>query len=224
MTKSLLIVDDETELLDTLKDFFELSDYLVYTAENIHQAQRLLAAEPDLILLDVSMPDIDGITFCRKIRSFVGCPIIFLSAKVDESSRLAGLMAGGDDYLLKPFSLKELGMRVAAHLRREERKKLQQSVSFFGELVVEYDQKQLFAKEQQVPLTKTEFTIVELLAKHPGVVFGREQIYEKIWGFDKEGDESIITEHIRRIRTKVKKLTTQECIHTVWGLGYKWIG
>lgn len=224
MTKSLLIVDDEKELLDTLKDFFELSEYLVYTAEDTQQAEAWLSAKPDLILLDVSMRGMDGITFCSKIRSSVGCPIIFLSAKVDEDSRLAGLMAGGDDYLLKPFSLKELGMRVTAHLRREERKNLQDTVGFFGDLVVKYEQKQLFVNKQQVPLTKTEFMIVELLAKHPGVVFNREQLYEKLWGFDKEGDATIITEHIRRIRSKVKKLTTQECIQTVWGLGYKWIG
>lgn len=224
MMKSLLIVDDEKELLDTLKDFFELSEYLVYTAENAQQAEARLSAKPDLILLDISMPGMDGITLCSKIRSAVGCPIIFLSAKVDEASRLAGLMAGGDDYLLKPFSLKELGMRVTAHLRREERKNLQKTAVFFGDLVIKYEQKQVFVKEQQVPLTKTEFMLVELLARQPGVVFNREQLYEKLWGFDKEGDSAIITEHIRRIRSKVKKLTTQECIQTVWGLGYKWIG
>lgn len=224
MTKSLLIVDDEKELLDTLKDYFELSDYLVYTAENTQKAEVWLSAKPDLILLDVSMPEMDGISFCRKIRAAVVCPIIFLSAKVDEESRLAGLMAGGDDYLLKPFSLKELGMRVAAHLRREERKNMQETVAFFGDLIIKYEQKQLVIKDQQVPLTKTEFIIVELLSKHPGVVFSRDQLYEKLWSFDKEGDSAIITEHIRRIRSKVKKLTTQECIQTAWGLGYKWIG
>lgn len=224
MTKRLLIVDDEKELLDTLKDYFELSDYLVYTAENAQQAESRLSAKPDLILLDVSMPEMDGITFCKKIRSSVGCPIIFLSAKIDEVSRLAGLMAGGDDYLLKPFSLKELGMRVAAHLRREERKNTQETIGFFGDLVVKFQQKQLLVKEAAVPLTKTEFMIVELLAGHPGIVFSREQLYEKLWGFEKEGDAAIITEHVRRIRTKVKKLTSQECIQTVWGSGYKWIG
>lgn len=224
MQKKLLIIDDERELLDTLKDFFSLSGYLVYTAENPLVARKLLNKQLDLILLDVSMPEMDGIQFCQEIRGIVACPIIFLSARVDEDSRLKGLMAGGDDYLLKPFSLNELGMRVEAHLRREERKNTQERIGYFGDVLFKYDQKEVWIHNQLVQLTKTEYLIAEFLAARKGAVYSREDIYEALWGFDKEGDSAIITEHIRRLRLKIKKLTTQEVIQTVWGLGYKWIG
>ncbi|MHC5374344.1 response regulator transcription factor [Enterococcus sp. LJL120] len=222
--KKILVIDDEIELLETLKDYLTLSGYQVFTAENPLEARAKLLLKPDLILLDIAMPEMDGITFCKEIRGVVSCPIIFLSAQTDEESRLDGLMAGGDDYLLKPFSLKELAMRVTAHLRREERQKDQGSLGFFGALYIKYDQKEIWIENQLVPLTKTEYQIAELLARHPGQVFNREEIYDALWGFDKEGDATIITEHVRRLRTKFKKMTAQEIIQTVWGLGYKWIG
>lgn len=222
--KKLLIIDDEADLLDTLKDFFQLSGYLVYTAACAEAAQALLSKSPHLIILDVAMPGMDGITFCRRIREVVSCPIIFLSARVDEASRLEGLMAGGDDYLLKPVSLKELGMRVEAHLRREERSKSSEHIAYFEDVLFCYDEKDILVGESEVPLTKTEYMIAEFLSVHKGKVYSKEQIYEELWGFDKNGDAAIITEHVRRIRSKFSKMTAHEMIQTVWGMGYKWIG
>lgn len=222
--KKLLLIDDEEELLDTLKDFFQLSGYLVYTAVNGKIGLELLEKDPDFIILDVAMPGTDGITFCRQIRDEVSCPIIFLSAKVDEASRLEGLMAGGDDYLLKPVSLKELGMRVEAHLRREERQRTHEKIAYFGDVLFRYDDKEVLVGDMLVSLTKTEYMIAEFLSLHKGKVYSKEQIYEQLWGFDKDGDSVIITEHVRRIRSKFKNATAKEMIQTVWGLGYKWIG
>lgn len=222
--KKLLIIDDENELLDTLKDYFQLSGYLVYTADCGEEGLKLLRNEPDLIILDVAMPGMDGIHFCRNIRDAVSCPIIFLSAKADEASRLEGLMAGGDDYLLKPVSLKELKIRIQAHLRREERRSFKEKIAYFGDVLFCYEEKEVRIAGKRVPLTKTEYMIAEFLSLHKGKVYSKEQIYEQLWGFDKEGDSAIITEHVRRIRTKFKKLASHELIQTVWGLGYKWIG
>lgn len=222
--KKLLIIDDEQDLLETLKNFFELSGYLVMTAQNTFQAKQKLSKIPDLILLDVFMPEVDGISFCKEIRDSINCPIIFLSAQTDENSRIEGLVAGGDDYLLKPFSLKELGLRVDAHIRREERQKIGGRVAYFGDLVIHYEKQEVYFKDNMISLTKTEWLILELLSTHGKRIFSREDIYEKLWEFDKNGDSAIITEHIRRIRTKIKKYTPTEVIQTVWGQGYKWIG
>ncbi|MGL4694670.1 response regulator transcription factor [Enterococcus larvae] len=224
MQKKLLIIDDEKDLLETLKTYFELSDYCVYTAENGTEGLQLLNKKPDLILLDVTMPEMDGISFCKEIREVVHVPIIFLSAKVDQTSRMEGLVAGGDDYLLKPFSLEELALRVAIHLRRENRIQTEESVAYFGELGFFYQRKEIRCGGEAIPLTKTEYEIAAYLSMRKGKVYGKEQIYEHLWGFDKEGNSEIITEHIRRIRTKIKKVYGKEVIQTVWGMGYKWIG
>ncbi|MGC6768126.1 response regulator transcription factor [Enterococcus sp. LJL51] len=224
MKQKLLIIDDEIDLVETLKRYFELSGYLVYTAGNGAEGLQLLNKKPDLILLDVNMPEMDGLDFCRAVREVIHVPIIFLSARVDQTSRMEGLVAGGDDYLLKPFSMEELGLRIQAHLRREARGGREESVAYFGQLAVLYQRKEIRCRNQIIPLTRTEFEIAAYLSLRKGKVFSKEQIYEHLWGFDKEGDSGIITEHIRRIRAKIGKVYPEEIIETVWGLGYKWIG
>lgn len=224
MKKKLLIIDDEKDLLETLKTYFELSGYYVFTAENGAKGLQLLDKKPDLILLDVTMPEMDGLSFCKEVREVVHVPIIFLSAKIDQASRMEGLIAGGDDYLLKPFSLEELALRIEVHLRRESRSKEDESIAYFGELSFFYQRMELRYQGQLVPLTKTEFEIAAYLSLRKGQVYSKEQIYDYLWGFDKEGNSEIITEHVRRIRAKIKRLHNREVIQTVWGLGYKWIG
>lgn len=224
MKYKLLVVDDENNIVTLLKDFFELEDFLVYTASNGKEAIEKVNLNPDLILLDVHMPEMDGIEVCKKIRAFVSCPILFLTAKIEERDRIKGLMVGGDDYILKPFSIEELHARVLAHLRREERRAGSNKIRFSQEIVLNYTERTVFCREQQIEFTKTEFDILELLSLHKGQVFTKEKIYENIWGFDKEGDSTIITEHIRRIRCKFSGVTKQPLIETVWGVGYKWIG
>ena len=173
----------------------------------------------DLILLDVMMPEIDGFSLCRKIRGLVDCPIIFLTAKAMEEDVITGLSIGGDDYISKPFSIKELRARVEAHLRREHRGK-QNAFSISG-VKFNLAAKEIYFNEEIIRFTKSEYSICEYLAINHGQVFSKEKIYENVFGFDGESDLSAIIEHIKNIRSKFKKLGINP-IETVWGIGYKW--
>lgn len=170
------------------------------------------------------MPEMDGFSFCKEIRNHINVPIVFLSAKTDEESKVEGLKVGGDDYLIKPVSLKELSYRVEAHLRREQRKTFPSKVAFSGNIAIHYDEKRISVNNQDIPFTKTEFLIIELLSKNSPTTFSKNDIYDYLWSYDKDGDSNIITEHIRRIRRKFMDKTDREIINTVWGQGYKWIG
>ena len=128
-----------------------------------------------------------------------------------------------DDYIVKPFSLVELEARVQAHLRREERHQTNTKVKFSGELLIDYSERTVYIQNQPIGLVKKEFDIVELLSQNAGQVFDKERIYERVWGYDSEGDSSVVAEHIRRIRTKIAAYTNKSYIETVWGCGYKWI-
>lgn len=213
----ILIIDDELDLLDTFKDYFQLMNYLVYTANNGLDGLKQLSHQPDIIILDVNMPEMDGFELCATIREQIACPIVFLSAKEDEESRIQGLTIGGDDYLVKPVSLKELGLRIEAHLRREKRKQKSRKIAYFDELMIDYDQKSLQYQKQKVYLTKVEFEIVELLSEYPGRPFSKEDIYQHLWDWNKLGNAAIITEHIRRIRKKLSEYSATDYIQTVWG-------
>lgn len=222
--QKILVVDDEAGVVQLLQDYFEIQGYEVLVAKGGMEALEKVYHSPDLILLDINMPDLDGLEVCRKIRAHVNCPIVFLTAKIEEQDRINGLMMGGDDYILKPFSIEELNARVKAHLRREERKSGGGHVKIDGDLAFHYEERRVYCNGNQLHLTKTEYDILELLSMHPKQIFGKENIYEKIWGYDAEGDSGIVAEHIRRIRGKILQYTTQEPIETVWGVGYKWIG
>jgi DNA-binding response OmpR family regulator len=224
MGYKILAVDDEPDILQLLKDYFEIQGYLVMTARNGREAIEKASASPDLILLDINMPEMDGIEVCKRLRNHISCPILFLTAKVTEQDKINGLMTGGDDYIIKPFSIDELGARVTAHLRREARSTKKEAAKFIGDLTVNFSERCICYKEEEIPLTKTEFDILEYLCMNRGQVFSKERIYEKLWGYDGEGDSNIITEHIRRIRLKIAKHTDHNLIETVWGVGYKWIG
>ncbi len=222
MPHKILVVDDERDIVTMLRDLFTMKGYLVSTAANAQEAMALCGQSPDLILLDVNMPGMDGFSLCRQIRDFVSCPILFLTAKIEDADKLAGFSAGGDDYILKPFSSAELLARVGAHLRREGRQREKRCVRFDGGLVIDYGQRQLFQNGEPLKLAKKEFDIVELLSMHPSQVFDRERIYESVWGWDSEGDSSVVAEHIRRIRARFSAAGCGEPIETIWGVGYKW--
>ena len=222
MPYRILIVDDDIELLKMLKNYFEIKRYDVMMAEDGTDALEKIHKKPDIILLDINMPKIDGLEVCRRIRGKVTCPIIFLTAKVEEQDRVNGLLSGGDDYIRKPFSLKELDARIIAHLKREERHKGKSEYRFHGDLSIDYGAKRVQIGENDLELTKLEYAIIEFLSMNPGQVFDRERIYEKVCGYDAEGDSRVVTELIRRVRKKLAEYTQTEYIETVWGMGYRW--
>ncbi|HWO76011.1 MAG TPA: response regulator transcription factor [Bacillus sp. (in: firmicutes)] len=211
----ILIIDDEDDLRKLLADYFEVNGYLVWTAKDGNEALRQVEKQPDIILLDINMPDMNGLDVCRKIRGFVSCPILFLTARVEDVDKISGFQAGGDDDIQKPFSIHELGARVDAHLRREMRNQKKSSVKFSDDLVIDYSERALYCNDIQISLAKKEFDILELLSKHSGMVFDKERIYERIWGTEEEGDSSVIAEHIRRIRYKMKEHGCENRIETV---------
>lgn len=222
MGYTILIVDDDIELIKMLRSFFEIQQYTVITAGNGAEALKKAESDPDLILLDINMPVVDGLEVCRRIRDKVTCPILFLTAKVEEQDRVNGLMSGGDDYILKPFSLRELEARVQAHLKREERHRVRSTYRFHGGISIDHAARTVQVGDIYLELTKMEYDIIEFLSMNPGQVFDRERIYERVCGYDAEGDSRVVTEIIRRIRKKFQALTETEYIETVWGMGYKW--
>lgn len=223
MRYKLLFVDDEESILNMLKKNFEIEGYEVYTATTSELALEQLKFNPDLILLDINMPGIDGIEFCTLIREHISCPILFLTARVTEQDKINGFMAGGDDYITKPFSIDELLARVSAHLRREQRHATVAHVRFFGHLMIDYNARSVFWNKDKLDFSNKEFEIIRFLSVNAGMVFDRETIYEKLWGFDGEGDSIVIKEHIRKIRNKLAVHTDREYIKTVWGVGYQWV-
>lgn len=228
--KRVLVVDDEKEIRQLLKEALAMEGYVTDLARDGAEAVELLKNRPDLILLDINLPDTDGYQVCTAIRSFVSAPILFLSARVEEADRVMGLKAGGDDYIVKPFGMDELLARIEAHLRRQERTArmqmhpLPEGIVMDGGLVIDFKGHRILKDGEDTGLTKTEFLIAEFLFVNRGQVFGREQIYERVRGYDSVGDAGIITEHIRRIRKKLGPRKDGEWIETVWGMGYKWVG
>ena len=220
----ILIVDDEEDIVSLLKTCFERQGYLVLTAYNGEEALAKLKQHPDLILLDVMMPGKDGFEICSQIRAVVDCPIIFLTAKVEDEDIIKGLGLGADDYLLKPFRLKELKARVTAHLRREERRhEVKKNVVVDGDLVIDISGSKVRIKGQEVVLTPKEYEVLLFLAQNRGQTFSKEQLYERIWGYDGMGEARTVTEHVKNIRKKMLKLGEEkEYIETVWGIGYRW--
>lgn len=224
----ILIIDDEKELVMLLMDELKAKGHEVLAAYDGQDGIELAKKQPDLIILDIMMPGANGFEVCRAIRDDVLCPIIFLSAKQSETDKIKGLTLGGDDYIVKPFGLRELMARIEANLRREKRSQYinaenKRTKLYFGKLSLDIRERTVKINGESIALTKREYDIVELLALHAGQVFSREHIYEKIWGYDSEGDSATVVEHIKKIRAKFADVTPSvEYISTVWGIGYKW--
>ena len=223
MKPTMLIVDDERGIVDTMRAYFS-PQYEILTAYSGQEAIQKAEKQPDLILLDINMPGMDGLAVCQTIRDHVSCPILFLTARIESSDQIIGFQAGADDYIVKPFDLDELAARIAAHLRREQRRSSPSNLRFFGECVVDYSARTVTVRGGAVPLSRREFDILELLSLNAGQVFDRERIYETVWGIDGEGSSDTVMEHIRKIRAKLAVHTLHSYIETVWGCGYKWNG
>ncbi|WP_046213827.1 response regulator transcription factor [Paenibacillus wulumuqiensis] len=216
----ILAIDDDRDILALIRNILQRDQHLVSVRDQAHQLTVEDVQGYDLILLDVMMPQLDGFEFCRLIRSAVDCPILFLTARSEEEAIVEGLLTGADDYLTKPFGVRELSARVNAHLRRERREK-HPSRQQIGSLDFDFDMKQIWLGENLLPLTKNEYKICEYLARNRNRVFTREEIYDAVYGMDGQALHSTITEFIRSIRKKCKEHDVMP-ITTVWGVGYRW--
>lgn len=224
----ILIIDDEKPLVSLLESRLKAKGHDVLSANDGRAGIELAKKQPDLIILDIMMPGMDGFEVCRRIREEVMCPILFLSARQSETDKVRGFTMGGDDYITKPFGLQELMARIEANLRREKRSQYlnaehKRAKLYYGEMRIDMQARTVKINDTAIYLTKREYDIVELLALHTGQVFSREQIYEKVWGYDAEGDSATVVERIKHIRSKFAAVTPEaEYISTVWGIGYKW--
>ena len=215
----ILAEDDDRDLCEMLKSALERDGHQVSLLTRGEDVTPRHCTWADCILLDVMMPGEDGFAVCRRIRELADCPILFLTARTGEADVIRGLGLGGDDYLSKPFHLAELRARVNAHLRRQQR--APRARMRRGGLDFDLAQKAVFREGTPLKLTRGEYAICEQLALHPGQTFSKEQIYEAVFGFDADGTEAAVTEHIKNIRAKLRAVGLAP-IETVWGIGYKW--
>lgn len=218
-----LIVDDEDKIRQVIGIYLTNEGYHVEEAVDGEEALKKFHAEHwDLIILDVMMPKIDGITVCQEIRKLSRVPIIMLTARNEEVDRILGLEFGADDYMGKPFSPRELVARIKAVMRRvgnEEKK--ENTVLKFPGMRMDLISREVFVKDNPVFLTPKEFELLALLAKSTGRSYSREQLLEEVWGFDYYGDVRTVDTHINRLRDKLRAADTPSYIKTVWGVGYK---
>ncbi|WP_195852957.1 response regulator transcription factor [Aerococcus sanguinicola] len=214
----ILVVDDDDRILRLIKNTLERSGYKVVTKADLKDIELSSFIGYDLILLDIMMP-INGLEICRRIRKQIKVPIIFVTAKQLDSDLLAGINAGADDYIKKPFSIKELEARVQMHLRREERSQFHQIQH--GDLLLDIDQQVLFVKNQPLSLTKREFTLVHILASQPRKIFTVEELFERLYPAESDTQFRSIAEYIYQIRSKLKVYSINP-IRTQWGGGYQW--
>ncbi len=224
----ILVVDDDREIAAAIEKLLLLEDYRVTKAyDGMEAMDRLISEDIHLIIMDIMMPRLDGLSATMKIREEKNIPIIIISAKSQDSDKILGLSMGADDYVTKPFNPQELVARVKSQLRRymllgDMGNARKESGIRVGSLVLDEDSKELLIDGEQVRLTPTEYRIVELLMKNPGVVFSAEQIYERVWEETAYSVENTVMVHIRRIREKIEINPKEpKYLKVVWGIGYK---
>jgi len=225
---SILVVEDNKDLLNLL--FINLSDqgYTVYTAENgIEAIDKYHKHNPDLIILDVMLPKMDGFDVCKKIRSENrSIPILMLTAKAEEFDKVLGLELGADDYMTKPFSIREFLARVKAMFRRAdlslEEDKEGETILEFDDLFVDTAKRKITLREETLELTSKEYDLLLLFFKNPGKAYSREELLNTVWGYSYEGYSHTVNSHINRLRSKIEDDPSEpHYIRTVWGVGYR---
>jgi DNA-binding response OmpR family regulator len=222
MSKTILVVDDKEQLRTMVKTYLSVEGFRVVTAEDGREALFVARHEkPDLIILDLMMPQMSGYEFLHAHRKERETPVIMLTAKVEEADRVLGLELGADDYVTKPFSMRELAARVRAVLRRTDKEKTESSRLQTGDLVLDRDARTVTAAGEPVELTPSEFGLLATLMSTPGRVFSRSELLERIQGDAYEGYERTIDVHIRNLRTKIDRDGDARKIETVYGVGYR---
>jgi two-component system response regulator MprA len=215
----ILVVDDDPEILSFIKRGLVFEGYKVATAMDGKEALRLARDDaPDVVILDVMLPGLDGLEVCSRLRQVSHVPILMLTAKGTVSDKVAGLDSGADDYLVKPFALDELLARVRALLRRSQ--PANEPVLQFADLVLNPTSREVMRGGQQLQLTAREFDLLELFLRHPRQVLTASVIFERIWGYDFGGESNIIHVYVRYLRAKLESQGRTKLIHTVRGVGY----
>lgn len=220
MAYRILAIDDDPGILRLIQNILNLSEYEVVTRRSVEEINLCDFSSFDLILLDIMMP-LSGLDICRHIREDIHVPIIFITAKDREENMIEGINAGADDYITKPFTVKELLARVKMHLRREERHKNKESLLRSGELVINPDLQAAFAGNHKIAFIKKEFLILQLLAMNPNKIFSIEEIYDRIYPQSSNTQFRSISEFIYQIRSKLQPYEINP-IETIWGGGYRW--
>lgn len=223
MPKTIMVVDDKSSVRQLVEEYLTEQNFRVVTADNGRSALYTARREkPDLILLDIMMPEMDGYEFIRTYRKEQDTPIILLTAKLDESDKVVGLELGADDYVTKPFGMRELVARIRAVLRRTEREAVESRVLHAADIVLDREAHTVRVGEQSVNLTPTEFDLLETLMVTPGRVFSRLELLEQLQGHAFEGIERTIDVHIRNLRTKIEPdPANPRYVETVFGIGYR---
>ncbi len=223
MNELILVIDDEPKIVKLARDYLEKSNYRVMAAENGNTAVAIARADkPDLIVLDLNLPGMDGLDVCRLLRRESDVPIIMLTARVEETDRLIGLELGADDYIVKPFSPKELVARVRAVLRRVQGGLHQPGIIRTGDLEIDLQGHRVLRQNETIRLTPIEFNLLVLLAQHPGQTFSRERLLEKLHGYAHEGYDRSIDAHIKNLRRKLETNPSEPIyILTIYGIGYQ---
>lgn len=219
----MLVVDDEPMVLEVVTTYLERDGYSVATASTGKEALAALDRHrPDLVVLDVMLPEIDGFDLLGRIRRFSDLPVILLTARTEEPDRVLGLELGADDYVVKPFSPRELAARVRSVLRRAAPRKPAEALEF-GDLRIDGVTREITLRGQVVPTTPKEFELLAFLAASPRQVFSRAQLLEQVWDSSADfQDPSTVTVHIRRLRQKIEAdAENPRWLHTVWGVGYR---
>ncbi|MGA8258084.1 MAG: response regulator transcription factor [Nocardioides sp.] len=219
-----LVVDDDVTVREVVVSYLRAAGHEVREAGDGRQALDVLDVAPaDLVVLDLMMPVLDGLETCRRLRASSDVPIIMLTALGSEQDRVVGLETGADDYVTKPFSPRELVLRVESILRRTAASQTEPAeITVDGDLTVDSARREAVLAGAVLPLTVREFDLLRFLAAHPGIAFSREELLSQVWGWS-FGDQSTVTVHVRRLREKLEKDPTSPTrLVTVWGVGYRW--
>lgn len=224
--QKVMVVDDEPQILEVVTKYLLREGFQVSTARDGQAAlANFHSNKPDLVVLDLMLPQVDGLEVFKRLRNMSAVPVIMLTAKGEETDRIVGLELGADDYITKPFSPRELVARVKAVLRRATIGTMLDTgerTLVRGELRIDPRARSVLVGERQVELTSKEFDLLWFLASHPGQVFTRSQLLDHVWGYEFYGDSSTVTVHIRRLREKIESdPANPHYLSTVWGVGYK---
>lgn len=221
----ILIIEDDENILRLEKDYLEANGFETDTApDGVTGLRFALDGSYSLVLLDIMLPGLNGFEVCKKIREEKNIPILLVSAKKDEPDKINGLGFGADDYIVKPFSPSELVARVKAHISRYRRltNPAEKDVVKFENLELNKESGEVFLNGQEISLTKKEFDVLYLMASKPETVFSKNELFERVWGYDSLGDTSTLTVHINRLRDKLKEIDPDtDYIKTIWGRGYR---